>query len=123
MLLILAGAAWAGLAGAVAVVVGRSIRHADQRDAAARAYVRQLDAPLWRGTDMPDPDGPTATENPGGAILALSMATDETSARYWLAMCARRGIEQPTLDELWRQWVIEHSRRVQFLHTDNGDDQ
>jgi hypothetical protein len=39
-----------------------------------------------------------------GAILALGMATDETSARYWLAVCARRGAEQPLLEHLFDTW-------------------
>lgn len=45
-----AGAAWCAAAGILAVAVGRTIAHADRRD-----YVPQVDVPLWRGTDLPQP--------------------------------------------------------------------
>jgi hypothetical protein len=51
-----------------------------------------------------------------GAILALGCSTDETTARYWLAVCARRGVEQPLLDQLWQTWADEN--RPQVIHSD-----
>lgn len=47
--------------------------------------------------------------SPVGAILALAFATDETAARYWLAECARRGVEQPALDDMWAEWSADHT--------------
>jgi hypothetical protein len=80
-------------------------------------YTPQLDAPLWRGTDLPDPDGPAPTESLAGSIMALGYATDETSARYWLAQCARRGADWPLLRQLWRAWEADQARNVHRIHT------
>jgi hypothetical protein len=55
-----------------------------------------------------------------GAILGLAFATDETTARYWLAACARAGIEQPTLDDMWRRWQDENTPTV--ITTDERND-
>lgn len=54
------------------------------------------------------------------AVLALGTAADETTARYWLAVCARRGADQQLLDSLWATWVDEH--RTFTLHTDTLPD-
>lgn len=47
-----------------------------------------------------------------GAILALAYATDETTARYWLAVCARRGADWTLQRELWATWQAEHTPQV-----------
>lgn len=51
MLLFAAAAVWCTAAGVLAVALGRAVRVADRRE-----HVPQLDVPLWRGTDLPDPD-------------------------------------------------------------------
>ena len=92
-------AAYCTLVAVAAVVVGRAIAHADRRE----PLVPQLDVPLWRGTDLKGarcsgcPDClPIASDLPddrdghlSGAILGLAYAVDGTTARYWLAVCAR----------------------------------
>jgi hypothetical protein len=50
MLLLLA---WCAASAAGAVIAGRAIKLADRR---RPTYTPQLDSPLWRGTDLPDPD-------------------------------------------------------------------
>jgi hypothetical protein len=104
---------WVVLAWVVVRLIGRGIRLADVHE----GLVPQLDDPLRRGTDLEPPlmfhgdevsvsdDLPPAL---AGAILALAYATDETSARYWLAVCARRGATPPVLDQLWRTWELEY---------------
>lgn len=47
-----------------------------------------------------------------GAVLALGYATDETTARYWLAVCARRGADQRLLAQLWEAWQDDHAPTV-----------
>jgi hypothetical protein len=47
--------AWCGLSAGVAVIAGRAIRLADRR---RPTHTPQLDVPLWRNTDMPDPKEP-----------------------------------------------------------------
>jgi hypothetical protein len=49
--LLAAAAGWFGLA-AAAVIIGRAIHRTHRH---RPRYVPQLDAPLWRGTDLPDP--------------------------------------------------------------------
>jgi hypothetical protein len=44
--------AWCGLSAGVAVLAGRAIKLAERR---RPTYTPQLDVPLWRGTDLPDP--------------------------------------------------------------------
>ncbi len=63
----------------------------------------------------PTPLAPISPEL-AGAILALGMAADETTARYWLAMCARRGAAQPLLDRLWSAWAALNAPQV--IHSD-----
>jgi hypothetical protein len=124
---LLIGAGWAVLAWVVVRLIGRGIRLADVRE----GLVPQLDDPLRRGTDLqppgvcaaprcecatPCPSAPDRPELPG-AILALAYATDETSARYWLAVCARRGATPTELDALWTTWQRQH------LPTDRDEDQ
>jgi hypothetical protein len=94
--------AWAVLAAAAAVIFGRALHNADRMDRPREPLVPQLDIPLKRaGAVRGDP-------NAGDAILNLARAGDEIAARHWLTVCARHGIAQPTLDELWRQWQTEH---------------
>jgi hypothetical protein len=104
---LLIGAGWALLAWVVVRLIGRGIRLADVHE----GLVPQLDDPLRRGTDLPldRPELP-------GAILALAYAADETSARYWLAVCARRGATPTELDALWTTWQRQH------LPTDRNED-
>lgn len=54
-----------------------------------------------------------------GAIHALGMATDETTARYWLAVCARRGADADLLARLWDAWRAASRDSVRYLYTDN----
>lgn len=54
-----------------------------------------------------------------GAIHGLGMSTDESTARYWLAMCARRGADQPMLDRLWAAWQRRQADGVRYLFTGN----
>lgn len=61
---------------------------------------------------LPAPPAPEL----GGAILALGFAVDETTARYWLAACARRGADQPMLDHLWSTWL--ELNRPQVIYSD-----
>ena len=56
-------------------------------------------------TDDPEP-------SLGGAILALAYATDVTTARYWLAICARRGADWSLQRDLWDRWTAEHTPTV-----------
>jgi hypothetical protein len=86
-------------------------------------YVPQLDAPLWHGTDLPAPTHTTASESLAGAILQLAYATDETSARYWLAVAARRGATWEQCRELWDGWQQLAADTVQTMHTDPKDSQ
>lgn len=60
---------------------------------------------------------PPEPEPIAGAILALGFATDETTARYWLAQCARRGADQTLLAELERLWLEQQRDSVQYLHS------
>lgn len=134
-------AAWSAVAVLAALGIGRAIALADRRP----DYVPQLDVPLRRGTDLPDEDCgycnavggsepgawhryscpsyvPEPARRPedevgllGGAILGLAFAVDDTTARYWLAQCARRGASQAQLDELWADW--ERQNVPTYLHT------
>jgi hypothetical protein len=124
---LIGAAVWGALAYVGARLLGRGVHIADvrERQAAAEPWVAQLDAPLWRGTDLeawspsarlPDPDG-----NLAGAILGLAFATDETTARYWLSVCARRGADAGTLRDLEAEWDRQHAADVQTLHTDRKD--
>jgi len=56
-------------------------------------------------------------EHLAGAVLGLAFAIDEDGARYWLAMCARRGADADTLRELRTEWERQHAADVQTLHT------
>lgn len=107
---------WAAVSVPVAVAVGRALRTADRPEqpppsvgleglAAANA------ATLDRLVDAADPSLP-------GAILTLGYQTDEASARYWLAVCARRGADWSLQRELWDTWQREHAHDVTTLHTD-----
>jgi hypothetical protein len=114
MPLLAIGAAWCAAAAVAAVAVGRAIRLRDEQP------VPQLDDPLRRGTDL-DP-GPTPSESLAGSILALAYATDETTARYWLAVCARRGADWSLQRQLWDRWQAEHRPTVIYLDPpQNGD--
>jgi hypothetical protein len=114
----------------------------DPRSILRRHAVPQLDVPLWRGTDLdPSPycaacgcgfgahtfgcpaldEVSVSDEYPpalAGAILGLAFATDETTARYWLAMCARRGADATTLRDLRAEWDRQRAADAQTLHTD-----
>jgi hypothetical protein len=142
-------AGWVPAAGAVAVVVGRSIRLADRR-----RYLPQLDVPLWRGTDLPDPppcpgcahgeclracppgtcgaidddEAARAALEPvddpaglAGAVLGIAFATDETTARHWLSVAARRGATWEQQRDLWDTWQRQQDANVTYLHTDRED--
>ncbi len=89
------------------------------------AYTPQLDVPLWRGTDLaPLPDVPLGDVEhpwPGGALLHLAHVTDETAARYWLAVYARRGATQDDLRDAWDEWQRQQQSNVTYLHTDPED--
>ncbi len=86
-------------------------------DEAARAALEPLD-------DDPPPSPWTAPARPedtqgwaGGALLRLAQATDEDSARYWLAMYARRGADWSDVHEAWDEWQRQHRSNVHYLHT------
>jgi hypothetical protein len=126
-------AAWCATATAAAVAIGRAVRLADRRP----TYVPQLDAPLWHGTDMPAPGGDlvlvheTRDEWPppspadgslAGAILGLAYATDETTARYWLAVAARRGADWNLQRELLEAWQQLQADDVQHLNAHRPED-
>jgi hypothetical protein len=64
---------------------------------------------------LPAPPAPELA----GAILGLAFSVDETSARYWLAQCARRGLEQPALDAMWQTWLEQN--RPTLIYTDPKD--
>ena len=104
----LAAAVWAVLSYLFARLIGAGIRLAGEPP------VPQLDDPLRRSTDLNPP--PLA-----GAVLGLAYATDETSARYWLAVCARRGAPPGLLAELWATWQAEQERAVTYLPTEPED--
>ncbi|MFL5913906.1 MAG: hypothetical protein ACJ768_25500, partial [Gaiellaceae bacterium] len=72
----------------------------------------------------PDPGSVTDDPEPSlaGAILALGYTTDETTARYWLDVCAQRGADWTLQRQLWDAWQHEHARNITRLHTDNEDD-
>jgi hypothetical protein len=110
-------AAWCAAATAVAVAIGRAVRLADRRP----TYVPQLDAPLWRDTDLPAPS--PADGSLAGAILGLAYATDETTARYWIAVAARRGATWDMQRELLDAWQQLDNDNVTRLTTDPKDDQ
>jgi hypothetical protein len=110
-------AAWCAAATAVAVAIGRAVRLADRRP----TYVPQLDAPLWHGTDLPAPS--PADGSLAGAILGLAYATDETTARYWLAVAARRGADWNLQRELLDAWQQMQADDVTRLTTDPKDSQ
>jgi hypothetical protein len=101
-MLLLGIGAWAVLAAAGAVVFGRALHNADRMDRPREPLVPQLDDPLRRAGAV---RGDSAA---GAAILALTQAPNEATARRWLAVCARRGVPQATRDELWRQWQVQH---------------
>jgi hypothetical protein len=113
-----AGCAWLAAAIAAGIVLGRAI-HAADRD----TFVPQLDDPLRRGTDL-DPEfadwRSTVAAEPSlaGAIMALGFATDETTARYWLAVCARRGADWDLQRQLWDAWLAQRAADVTYLNTD-----
>jgi hypothetical protein len=113
-MLLLGIGAWAVLAAIGSVVFGRALHNADHMDRPREPLVPQLDDPLRRVGAVRGPFPAWSPEPPGhsgaagAAILALTQATNEATARRWLAVCARRGVAQPTLDELWRQWQTEH---------------
>lgn len=131
--MLIAAAAYCTLAAAAAVVIGRAIAHADRRE----PLVPQLDVPLWRGTDLepapcPECGVPFAEcscpvraepEHLSGAILALAYAVDETTARYWLSQCARRGADWQMQQELWDAWQAEQQPHVIYLDHHREDDQ
>jgi hypothetical protein len=111
-----------------------SFRAADMVD---RCSNRALPAHDLHATSGVEPDGevygaawitaaalpaPPAAPDPSvvGAILGLAFATDETAARYWLAACARAGIEQPALDDMWSKWLQENTPLV--IYTDPRKD-
>lgn len=97
-------AIWCAVAYAVARALGRGIHIANVREQQRRVrpLVAQLDT-------SPSPDL-------AGAILGLAYATDETTARYWLAMCARRGATPAQLAELEANWRHEQTRTVHYLN-------
>lgn len=66
----------------------------------------------------PPPGGEEDPAGLAGAILALGVATDETTARYWLAVCARRGAGWALQRDLWETWQRENARNVTYLYTD-----
>jgi hypothetical protein len=113
-------AVWCAVAYALARALGRGVHIADVRDRQRRAqpYVAQLDASLWRGTDL---DPPRMSGDLAGAILGLAYATDDTTARYWLAMCARRGATPAQLAELEANWRHEQARTVTYLNNHRKD--
>jgi hypothetical protein len=122
--LITAGVLLGGLAVAAAVYLRTMCRP---------GYVPQIDVPLWRGTDLPDPDAwplpvdpapdPADDLPPGlpGAILGLAYAHTEAEARGWLQTCADRGATWALQRDLWATWQQEH--RPNVIHLDPPEDQ
>lgn len=125
--LITAGVLLGGLAVAAAVYLRTMCRP---------GWTPQLDVPLWRGTDLPDPGGDLIHETwdewplpvdpapdpvdelpPGlpGAILGLAYARTESEARGWLQTCADRGATWELQRDLWATWQDEHRPNVIYL--------
>lgn len=102
-------AAWAAGSLAAAFVIGRAIRLADQ----PTGLVPQMDDPLRRGTDLPVAGATADVGDLAGAVLGLAYATDDTTADYWLAMCAARGADEATLRGLLDEW--ERNNTPTFL--------
>jgi hypothetical protein len=102
-------------------------------------YVPQLDSPLWHGTDLarPPADGQPSDGWPlpvdpvdvarttavglWAATQNLGAATDEDTAREWLAVCAELGADADTLARLWDEWEEQHRRTVVRIVLDPED--
>jgi hypothetical protein len=127
---------WGAASAAAAVVVGRMIRRrdvverpvglADLADAQARTLDRLVIPPTDERPPPPIhtlpsryrpayPDLADTEPSLAGAILTLAYAADEDTARYWLAMCARRGATWEQQQELWATWQREHRPTVIYL--------
>lgn len=59
-----------------------------------------------------------AGEWPEGALLHLAQATDETTARYWLAVYVRRGATHQQQQQAWDEWRRLQNDSVQVLRAD-----
>lgn len=57
-----------------------------------------------------------------GAILALAYSPDETTARHWLAICARRGADWDLQRELWNAWLVMHTPTTLTTDPEDHDD-
>jgi hypothetical protein len=74
--------------------------------------------------DLPDPARPGDGDGwAGGALLHLAHAADETTARYWLAMYARRGATWEQQRDAWDQWQQQHRSNVHHLDATPPEDQ
>lgn len=110
------GIGWAVVGIPVGVAVGRAVRIADRHQETTRP-IRAVPPPP---RTMTRPVG-GIDSSLAGAILALSTSTDETTARYWLAVCAQRGADWDLQRQLWDGWLTEHDRHVTYLYTDPED--
>jgi hypothetical protein len=99
-LLIVWGPATAG----AGVIIGAVIRQRNRE-----TWTPQLDAPIWRDSDLYPRTLPTDRPGLAGAILALGFAATEDQARGWLRQCRLRGATDTELAELWARWQADNT--------------
>lgn len=115
---------WGAAAAAAAPLIGRRLRRqqpppprsvglalTELADANLRTIGRLI-------ADAAPPDVSPDVSLPG-AILGLAYSSDEVTARYWLAQCARRGADWSTQRQLWDEWQRQHTPTT--LHSDPTD--